>query len=299
MATENSRRTGGRAGLKKLWAIAALALATVAAPGRSEAVVSVVDAFLFSDWSEPTDNSSPPFTFVGTDGVKLTLNGSGVATAADDVTSDVSLTFIQALTYVSHTGTIDSGEAGPIGPHVDSEVGTLDDVGVTNIGADTNLNLDYGDNAAVIFNSIPIEGITRLMIGEDAGLDPFKLELCDNATCTGTVITLFNGFDPDTKNDILARADFDACDEAVTQGCAIDQVYLFVFSEPATGYLRLTETDDYFPATADRPLNERLEIDFIGIAVPGVIPEPASLLLFGIGGLGALAARRHGRRSRA
>jgi hypothetical protein len=278
----------------------ALLVATVAAPARSEAVVSVVDAFLFSDWSEPTDNSSPPFTFIGTDGVELTLDGSGVATSAADITSDVSLSFIQALTYVSHTGTIDSGEAGPVGAHVNSEVGTLDDVGVTNIGADTNLNLDYGNNASVIFNSIPVEGITRLMIGEDAGLDPFKLELCDNATCTGTVTTLFNGFDEATKATILARSDFDACDEAVTQGCAIDQVFLFVFSEPATGWLRLTETDDYFPATGDRPLNERLEVDFIGVAIPlpkTIVPEPASMLLFGMGGFGLIGGGIRRRRS--
>ena len=63
--------------MKKVVAVVGVALATlIAAPAKASAL-AVVDAFLFSDWTAPTNVSSPPFTFTPIDGVRLTLNGSG------------------------------------------------------------------------------------------------------------------------------------------------------------------------------------------------------------------------------
>ena len=278
--------------MKKLLGImGALALVAIA-PARSEAV-TVTDAFLFSDWTAPTNVSNPPFAFTPIDGVKLTLNGSGVATSFADVNAEGPFDIDPALTYQKHTGTVNPGEgfaqtAVSMGPRVNSEVGTLDDVGIFNEGTDEALNVDFNNNSTVTF-ALPAEGITRLMVAEDAGLDPFKLELCSDAACT-TPVTLFNGLNAATRTGVLARADFDSCDGI---GCAIDQVYIFVFDSTATGFLRVSESDNFGQAT--------LEIDFIGGAIPQgpppVIPEPASLLLFGLGGLGAVGFRG-GKKSR-
>jgi len=262
--------------------LGALVVAAMA-PQASEAV-TVTEAYLFSDWSEPTNVSTPPFTFTGTDGVVLTLDGSGVATSAADFVGPLSLLFDPPFTYSSHTGTINSGEdGGTTAAHVNSEVATLDDVGVFGPGSDDVLNLDYGTGASVTF-ALPAEGVTRIMIGEDAGLDPFKLELCSDAACT-TPQTLFNGFDNATKASILARADFGTAD--ASDG-PIDQVFLFRFDETAFGWMRVSEIGDFGGA-------EGLEIDFIGGAIPlippSVIPEPGSMLLFGLGGLGLVGGR--------
>ncbi len=254
-------------------------------PAQSEAVV-VLDAFLFSTWSTPPNVSSPSFLFSPTDGVRLTLNASGVPTAQVDVNAQGPFSINSALTYISHTGTINSGESGgTTAAHVNSEVGTLDDVGIFSPSIDQLLNLDFGDNAAVIF-ALPGGGLTYLMIAEDAGLDPLKLELCSNATCTttsgNTVQTLFNWSSSSggsVLTSVLSRSDFDAADDA-----AIDQAYLFHFGSAATGWARLTETTN--PSSS----SERLEVDFLGggrATPPPTIPEPASLLLFSMGSLGA------------
>jgi hypothetical protein len=48
--------------------------------------------------------------------------------------------------------------------------------------SDAALNIDFGSHAKVILK-IPTGGFNSLMIAEDAGLDPFKLERCADAAC--------------------------------------------------------------------------------------------------------------------
>jgi hypothetical protein len=283
-AARGRGRKGEEKMLKKLGLLAVLAVALTVGPARSEAL-SVVDAFLFSDWSAPTVGSSPPFAFTPTDGVSLTLNGSKVATSFSDVGSEGPFWIYPALTYSSHTGTVNPGESGgTTASHINNEIQVLDDVGVFNEagGDDALLNLDYAGAGASVTFAIPQLGAYRLMIGEDAGLDPFMLELCSDAVCTSPEL-LFNGFDSTTLSGILERSDFDSGD-----GAAIDQIYLFNFGEPAYGYFRITNTTN--------PGGTPLEIDIVAVAQteppPPVIPEPASMLLFGLSGIGALAFRR-------
>src|SRR3989338_4187463 len=123
------------------------ALAILLSPAKAEAV-SVLDAFLFSSWTTPTNVSSPPFNFSPTDGVRLTLNASGVPTAQVDVNSEGPFSINPALTYLSNTLTINAGETnGATAAHVNAEVGTLDDVGIFSPGADVLLYLGFGNNA--------------------------------------------------------------------------------------------------------------------------------------------------------
>ena len=284
--------------MKRFGIFAGLALATVmAAPSRSEALV-VTDAFLFSDWTQPVNESAPPFNFTPTDGVSLGLNGSGVATSFADVGAVGPFSINNTVAYDSHTLNINVGEgfaqtAVSMGPRVNSEIGTLDDVGFIDEGGDAELNVDFSDSGSTVTFALPAQGIDRLMIAEDAGLDAFKLDLCSDAACT-TPKTLFDGMDDPTRDGILARADFDVCDFSTE--CAIDQVYLFVFDSSATGFIRISETGNF--GTPEE--SATLEIDFIGNAVPrSVVPEPASVLLLGFGGLGALGLTKpRGRNSR-
>ncbi|HAM57094.1 MAG TPA: hypothetical protein DCQ64_17515 [Candidatus Rokubacteria bacterium] len=185
------------------------------------------------------------------------------------------------MTHQSHSGGIDPGEPGPIGERVNSEVGRLDDVGFVDEGDDAKLNIDFKDNARVILK-IPGGGFTSLIIAEDAGLDPFKLERCAAADCSAARQTLFDGFTWATKSAVLARQDFSGGDSS-----PIDQAYLFLFNGPIEGWLRISETRNFG--------GTRLEVDFAGgFDAAAAVPEPTTLLLWGTvaAGLGRLAWRR-------
>ncbi|OGK84971.1 MAG: hypothetical protein A2X51_05485 [Candidatus Rokubacteria bacterium GWC2_70_24] len=195
------------------------------------------------------------------------------------------------MTHQSHSGGIDPGEPGPIGERVNSEVGRLDDVGFVDEGDDAKLNIDFKDNARVILK-IPGGGFTSLIIAEDAGLDPFKLERCAAADCSAARQTLFDGFTWATKSAVLARQDFSGGDSS-----PIDQVYLFLFlflfDGPVEGWLRISETRNFG--------GTRLEVDFVGgFDPPEAVPEPITFLLWGTAaaGLGLVRWRRRRRAHR-
>jgi hypothetical protein len=265
--------------------VASLALALLLLPGAEARAASVTDLYLFSAFStapSPPGGVSAPFTLTGTAGVKLALNPWAVASGQTDLAGPVSVLVDDTVTYQSHSGRIDSGEPGPLPARVNSEVGRLDDVGFVAEGDDAALNVDFRDDARVILK-IPGGGFTALVIAEDAGLDPFKLQRCAAADCSGIRQTLFDGFTSATKTAVLARPDFGGGDSAPKQ---IDQVYLFLFDAPVTGWLRISETQN-FGGTL-------LEVDFVGGLDPAApVPEPSTLLLWGTvaTGLGILARR--------
>ena len=283
--------------------LALTALALVALAGASPSVVeavSVSEAYLFSTFSSPPSSSlpaTPPFTFTGTGatGFKLILNGSGIVTGVAP-TGDVTETITTPLTYHSYTGTIDSGEVfvGGTAAYVNSEVGTLDDVGAVSDGSpDAVLNLDFGNDARVKFN-VPA-GLSYVLIGEDAGWDRFQLQYCPPAGCASpTTLVNWTSASSGAVTSILASStDFQTDDNAPE----IDQLWLFVFDAPLTGgFLRFTETVNGSPLPGSDGV--RLEIDFVGGGFPvaSAVPEPGTLLLLG-SGLAALGFRLRGRRA--
>jgi hypothetical protein len=250
--------------------------------GALGAQAAVSEAYLFSDFSSPPNASFPPFTFTGTDGVRLFLNGSGVATNQSDV-GTLSRGIASALTYVSNSGTINSGEgfaqnSAAMGGRVNSEIGKWDDVGFIDEGpTDAALNVDFSNDAQLVL-ALPSGSIPYLIVAEDAGLDPFKLEYSANGTFSDTV-TLFNGFDSGTTTAILGRSDFGGSDSG-----DIDQAYLFIFDQALSGgAFRITETDNLDSNSS------KLEVDFVG-----TIPEPNTVMLVasGLGLLGTIMRRR-------
>ncbi len=256
------------------------ALAISAVTGRA---AGISEAYLFSTFTTSVGlPATPPFDVTSVDGVQLFLDGSGVATGQADIGAVGPVEIQFALTYATHTGTINSGEVdGSTAAHVNSEVGTWDDVGVVNEGAvDAPLNVDYGDGAAVTFSLV--SGVPCLVVAEDAGLDPFKLEYSALGDFSDALV-LFNGFDDPTETAIRARDDFGGDDLDNEAGDDIDQVYVFFFDEPLTGAFRITETDNLNSSS------EKLEVDFVGAC----IPEPTAFVLVGMGlGLAGTLLRR-------
>ncbi len=288
-----SRRRAARA-VARLGLAVLLGLALLLGPVPGAQAASVTELYLLSTFSTiPAPSGIPlgvtaPFILTGTGGVKLGLT-SGVATSQTGFSGSVSAYIDSTVTYQSHSGTIDSGEGGTASWRVNSEVSRLDDVGLVTEGTDAKLNVDFSDHAKVIFK-IPTVGFMKLIIAEDAGLDPFKLERCDKADCSGTRQVLFDGFTSATKNDVLALPDFGGGDSS-----PIDQVWLFLFDAPLDGWLRISETRNFG--------GTRLEVDFVGgldqgVVGPAAVPEPTTFLLWGTTAAG-LALARWRRRYRA
>ncbi len=286
--TRPGRRRAAWLAARGLGLTAALGLALLL-PAAGAQAASVTALYLFSTFStvpNPPGGVVAPFTLTGTGGVQLGLNASAVATSQVGLVGSVSADIDSTVTYQSHSGGIDAGEPGPIGARVNSEVGRLDDVGFVAEGDDAALNIDFKDDARVVL-MIPGGGFTSLLIAEDAGLDPFKLERCPTAACpSGTRQLLFDGFNRATRDAVLARLDFGGGDSS-----PIDQAYLFLFDGPMSGWLRISETRNLG--------GTRLEVDFVGGLDPvAAVPEPTTLLLWGTAaaGLGLLSRRRWRRR---
>jgi len=242
----------------------------------TQAQAGISEAYLFSAWSSPANESVPAFNFTGTTGVKLLLNGSGVATGRVTAASQsVDVNF--AFEYLSNTGTINAGEgfaqnSAGMAARVNREIGRLDDAAFVNEGDDAPLNLDFDSKgASVILKKFDLP-ITHIVIAEDAGLDAFKLEWDADGDFGAGAIVLFNGFNSATQTAILNRTDFSADD--YDQG-DIDQIYVFKFDQAlAPGYLRVKEIGN-----PDKN-SSRLEIDFAGAHV---VPEPSAVVLVAAG----------------
>ncbi len=77
----------------------------------STQAATLESVYLISSQSDPTNVSSPPFEVVGTTVYELSLTGT-LATGYSLLGGELRFDVDQALTYKSHNGTINSGEAG-------------------------------------------------------------------------------------------------------------------------------------------------------------------------------------------
>jgi hypothetical protein len=245
-------------------------------PARAQ----VSEAYLFSTWNSPVNQSVPPFTFSSTGGVRMFLNGSGVATGQVNQASSVSVGINYAFKYLSNSGKVNPGEgfaqnSAAMGARVNSEIGKIDDAGFVNEGAtDAPLNLDYCASAKVVFKKVDFV-LPYILIAEDAGLDVFKMEWDADGNFNSGAVTLFNGFNSATRTAILNRSDFGTDD----MGSDIDQVYLFKFANGLQpGYLRITEIGNI--KDSSHKAGTRLELDFVGSKC---IPEPTTAVTVGMG----------------
>jgi hypothetical protein len=203
--------------------------------------------YVFPSYTEPGHPATPPFQYTGGPGgfLLLKLDSSKRATEASAVnpSDPVSMYINTALTYAGHYGTINSGEGislATMGSRVNAEIGSMDDQQfVQDGGPDAHLDIDYGNDASVFFR-IPTLGATSLLIAEDAGLDPFKLQHCTSlagspGSTYGVGCTkLFDGWNPSVQN-ALVNGLFGTYDTG-----DIDQQFLFVFSDPKFGYFQLS-----------------------------------------------------------
>ncbi len=264
--------------MTRYWAAGLICGALTVAMPTARAQVS--EAYIFSTWTSPANETAPAFTFTGTDGVALTLNGAGVGVGQTDIVDPVSVEIGFAFEYWKHTGTLNAGESfANMAGRVNSEISRWDDAGFFEDGTgDAPLNVDFKDGAKLYLQKFEC-AIPYLIIAEDAGLDPFKLWWDADGDFSSGAVVLFDGLNTSTRNAVLARSDIGADDS----GDDIDHVYLFKFADLLQpGYLKIQETLNYNGAL--------LEIDFIGSKC---IPEPTTALTVGMGiGLLALLGRR-------
>lgn len=275
----SGRGAPSRLGARGLAIVAGVAL-LVGATALPVWALSISQAYIFSDWSSPTNVSAAPFLLNATAGYQLSLNSSGVATSATAISGAIPVQISDRFYYQSHTGRINRNEgvsSSAMASRVNSEIRQVDDAGLINESNDAALNIDFTRYSSVMLGtSSPNVSVPGLVLFEDAGLDPFSLRYCYNAACTLSDL-LFDGFNSSTRSTLLSNPNrFGTNDYAP----GIDQAFLFTFDGPATGgYFRIGDTRNY--------AGERLEVDFVGVATARAsVPEPGTLLLLGSALLG-------------
>lgn len=312
-----SARNGLTHAPKQIASVSAVVLATfaVTAPKLADAsTLPIPEVFIIAEHTAPT--SATAALSITTETVyKLNLNGRLRATSAQivgnfDVNVETGLTFnnddynngvnrdaTKLTDQVSSPGTanpvLEPGQG--TATYVNSEIATWDNVNIrdASYAYDASEQIDFGRNAPMIFN--PVEGgFTELVVAELGGLNPFDLWLCESADCQDTngvdnAQQLFGGL-----SATLSQALFDTQHFAMPDNSdlsELDQTWLFRFSTPVTGYVRILEND-----TRGLFTNARLQTDFIGaggIPTPAVpVPTSLPLLAGGLGLLGLMMRRR-------
>lgn len=269
------RRNPNRFRVRAFAFITVIALTAGAASASAVWALSITQAYLLSDWASPTSATAAPFTVHGTAGFRLSLDSTGVATSAVSLGGPLTVETTDRLYYQSHTGTIDPNEvsSSQLASRVNGEIARLDDAGLVNESVDAALNIDFRDGSSVTLKTLtPDVAVTGLIIFEDAGLDPFSLRYCYNASCTQSDL-LFNGFNASTTSTLLASSTGLETDDYAPK---IDQAYWFVFDQAAAGgHFKIAETTNFGGYKS-----EFLEVDFIGV-IPAAVPEPGTFFLLG------------------
>jgi hypothetical protein len=274
----------------RLLALAGAATLVVSASSISPAwALAISQAYIFSDWSSPTNVSSAPFTLNATAGYQLTLNGSGVATSASALSGPTSVQITDRLYYENHTGTINQGEnLGGLSmeDRVNNEIRYVDDSGLIQEGVtDAALNIDFSSGAMVTLRTSSTNvSVPGLVLFEDAGLDPFSLRYCNEGTCDLLFNGFTSGFTSSTRSTLLASGSGFGADDYAP---GIDQAFWFIFDGPVTGgYFKIGDTSNYD--------GTRLEVDYVGVtgAPTNRVPEPSTLLLLGSGLVGLPLLRK-------
>lgn len=262
-----------------------LAMSSTVGLGAAHAATLDFDVFLIANQSAPTEASVPQFTVSTTSVYKLGLNADNWATSATKI-DNFDFIVKESLSHSNNSSGINSGESlapgESAGDRINSETGTWDDVGIVSEGApDAPKNTDFGNDSWVVFNGLD-EGLTDLIIAEDAGLDPFKLYTCP---ATGKCEIAFMGLSRSLVNELGALDEFSLKDTSDPEN--MDQAFLFRFSKPVFDRFAIQETynPDHY--------SSYLEVDFVGAGHAAVVPVPAGLPLLATGlGIFAFVTRR-------
>ncbi|WP_300064346.1 hypothetical protein [uncultured Roseobacter sp.] len=164
------------------------------------------------------------------------------------------------------------------GDYVNSEISTWDNSGISGTTIEADEQLDFGRNSSVTFGG-PAGGFTDLILADLGALNPLVLSFCPTVGCS-SANRIFNGFSSGLTNTLLGLTEFAGADNV---DGAMDQTWLFRFSETITDFVQITETGNRDVFTGGR-----LDADYIGAV--GVndnqispIPGPTSLPLLASG----------------
>jgi hypothetical protein len=291
--------------------LSAIALTAGAVTVAKPADASLLDVFIIAEHTAPTADKGP-LSFTTETVYKLNVRSDGRSTSGRivdnfDVTVDSGLTFNNddynnGVNFDADDQTDQISPIGTLNPELEagqgtedyynSQVATWDTVNKRDAAYtyDPAEQIDFGRNAPVIFNPVK-GGFTELVVAELGGLNTFDLWVCEDAACN-VGAAVFEGLSNSFSTALFLTEDFALEDDADTS--QVDQTWLFRFSAPVTGYVRLLEEDSR--KVYDRTVNDRLQVDFIGaggIPVPAVpVPTSLPLLAGGLCLLGFVIRRR-------
>lgn len=270
-------------------AVPAIALLACVAGMPKSADAAILDIFLIADHTAP-----------GTSGEIMTLeayqlsnlNGSEKARSATQV-SNFSFDIGSALSFSSVVDPSPGPSSGaPNTPfltdqdepnrntpgYIESEIATLDNSGLTGTTEEVDDQLDLGRNSRATFSG-PTGGFTDLILADLGGLNPFTLNLCSTANCS-LAERLFNGFNGGLTSTLLGLSSFASSDGIIG---AMDQLWLFRFSETITSFVQVVENDNRNTFTGDRLQVDYIGSDSVSTQPPSPVPGPAGLPLLASG----------------